>query len=87
MIDYKFIEVTSYAPEQYNILNENDILIAFLRMRWGKLEVYPYIDGNIDWNTILFKLDFGHEYLGAIPIDMKENVFEEIQNKLKKRET
>ena len=79
---YKFVEVTSYAPEQYNILDENDTLVAFLRMRWGKLEVHQYINGNIDWNTIMFKLDFGHEYLGAIPDDMKDNIFETISNKI-----
>jgi hypothetical protein len=34
----------------------------------------------------MFKLDFGHEYLGAIPNDMKDNVFETVSNKINEYE-
>ena len=82
MKDFKFILVSSYAPEQYNIVDENNKLIAFLRMRWGQLNVYPYKDNEIDFKTSIFKLDFDEEYLGAIPDNMKDELFSTIKNKL-----
>lgn len=81
----KFVEVSSYAPQEFNILDDNDKLVAFIYIRWGKLKVYPYKENIIDWKTIIFNIDFGNEYLGAIPDGLKDNIFETITNKLSKK--
>ena len=78
----KFIEVTTYAPQQFNILDDDDKLIAFIYVRCGKLKVYPYKENDIDWNTIIFEINFGNEYIGAIPDGLKDDIFETIINKL-----
>ena len=80
----KFIEVTSYAPQQINVLDDDDKFIAFTYVRCGKLKTYPYKENDIDWKTIIFDIDFGNEYIGSIPDGLQDNIFETITNKLNK---
>ena len=80
--NFKFINTTPYAPEQYNIVDENNKLIAYIRTRWGEINVYPYINNEIDFNNSIFHIKFDDEYLGAIPDNMKDDIFDSITSKL-----
>jgi len=79
---FKFINITSYAPEQFNVLDEDNKLIAYVRTRWGKTTVYPYENNDINWDKELFNINYDEEFLGAIPDNMKNDIFESISKKL-----
>lgn len=82
--NFKFVNITPYAPEQFNILDENDKLIALLYTRCGRSEVYPYINDDIQWNNKIYDLNYNDQYLGSIPDNMRDDVFDSIKFKLKK---
>lgn len=79
---FKFINTTPYAPEEFNILNEDNKLIAYVRTKCGKTTVYPYENNDINWNKEIFNINYDEEYLGAIPDNMKNDIFESILRKL-----
>jgi hypothetical protein len=74
--NYDFILRYPYNPEIYDILF-NDKIIAYTNTRWGQLNVFKY-----NSNDIIFSINFNDEYIGSIPDDMKEDIFESITNKL-----
>ena len=86
--NFIFILTNSACPEQYNIIDKSNKFIAYLNMRWGKLNVHPYLFDEknkqyyIDYKKTLYTCDFTDEYLGVIPEKLKVKIFNEIDDTL-----
>lgn len=78
MKNYELVLRNSYNPEVYDILQEGKP-IAEIKTRWGYMEVLKY-----NSKETIFDLWFDDEYIGAIPENMKDDIFESIEHKLNK---
>lgn len=79
---FKFVNVTEFSPEQINVLDKDDKLVAFIQVKNGIVECHPYINGEIDWKINLCNLKLDDEWLGAIPNNMRKDIYEYIEHKL-----
>lgn len=46
------------------------------------INITPYENNDINWDKELFNINYDEEYLGAIPDNMKNDIFESISKKL-----
>ena len=68
----KLIKTCNACPEQYDVLDEHtNEPIAYIRFRFGQLKVCPYINGEIDFSTILLEKTINDDYLGVIPDELR----------------
>lgn len=59
--DYDFNRTCMACPEQYEVLDENGNMMAYIRLRWGYLyAVCPDIGG-----TVVYEADIGDDYTGC----------------------
>lgn len=63
-LKFKWVCTCPACPEQYDVCVE-DQPVAYVRLRWGKLTVNPYVDGDIDWNTELYRHQFENGLKGC----------------------
>lgn len=69
------------CPEQYDVYL-GDKYVAYVRKRWGHLRVYPTINHEVDWSTVIYEKEDDDEYCGTI--DDRENTLKTIVEKIKK---
>lgn len=68
---YKFVQTCCISPEQYDIFNENDAIIGYMRLRWGNLRVFcPNYRGKQ-----IFLHAFGEEWKGEFESENERNFY------------
>lgn len=72
---YLHFELTCQAcPEQYDVFDEHDKIVAYVRLRWGHLRIYcPDVGG-----TLIYEQSFDDEYKGIFNDEEREFYFPEI---------
>ena len=65
--NYVFCLTCIACPEQYDVFDKDNELIAYVRYRHGRLTVNPYILGtdDIDLETLIYSEEIGDEYDGC----------------------
>lgn len=70
------LEQTCFGcPEQYDVFNGEE-LIGYIRYRWGRLKCNPVINGEYNFENILFSWESGNPYDGILPDDKREELLE-----------
>lgn len=95
---YDFVKTCRACPEQYDVYDVN-LKVAYVRMRWGLLRVYPYkpeviqvendwgeteSDREIDWNTIIYEQEFDDDLLGVLPYNERSIILAKIDDAIAK---
>ena len=60
----RFVETSIMCPEQYDVYNENNQAIGYVRLRFGELTAR--LQGE---EEPIYLFDFEEEYLGEFPTD------------------
>lgn len=63
-LKFEWVCTCPACPEQYDVCVE-DQPVAYVRLRWGKLTVNPYVDDDIDWDTELYRHQFENGLKGC----------------------
>lgn len=63
--DFKWECTCDACPEQYDIILNNK-KVAYFRLRYGALRVYPYKDGEINWDKVIYAIDFDDDWMGVL---------------------
>lgn len=55
--NYEFIQTCTICPEQYDVFDENDNQVGYVRLRWGSLYAQcPYVGG-----VTVYSVDLDHD--------------------------
>ena len=55
--NYEFVQTCEVCPEQYDVFDENNDLVGYVRLRWGWLYAKcPHVGG-----TTVYSVDFDHD--------------------------
>lgn len=78
--DYYFYLTCGACPEQYDVLDTEGKILAYVRLRYGKLKVYvPDVGGEL-----LYQKNYDEDFLGTFPSDQeRKEQLEIIAQKLK----
>lgn len=77
---YYFYLTCSACPEQYDVIDTEGKILAYVRLRYGKLKVYvPDVGGEL-----LYQKNYDEDFLGTFPSDQeRKDQLEIIAQKLK----
>ena len=78
---YEFSLTCCACHEQYDVYDGTEY-IAYVRKRFGRLEVHPVLDNDIQWSDIMYSEYEDSELYGTI--DDKENTLNNIAKEIKK---
>lgn len=77
------VDMTSYLKyEAYDVFDENDKLVGYIKYSNGTLVCNPVIDGNVKRNTIVYWWQGGGIYDKNIPLDKRDELLERCTNAL-----
>ena len=70
-------DMTSYLKyESYDVFDENDKLVGYIKYSNGTLVCNPVIDGNVKRNTIVYWWQGGGIYDKNIPLDIRDELID-----------
>lgn len=73
-----FIKTCDCCPEQYDVLNQDDEQVGYVRLRYGFLRCdYPNVGGET-----IYTYDFEDDYLGQFPDADREKHLNIIADKI-----
>lgn len=67
----RFVCTCEACPEQYDVY-DGDKKVAYVRLRYGALNAYPYVDDEISWCSLYTKT-YGDKYKGSFDDEMERN--------------
>ena len=78
-MNFTWIQTCPACPEQYDIYAEKGPAIAYFRLRFGELEVNPYLNGKVDRSTTIYRRVFSDDWKGSLQADELNRLKQEIE--------
>lgn len=82
--NYRFDRISYSSPEQYHIFDKNDQWVAYIRVRWGNLNLYKVNADRICWDdgSIFSAPVDDRGWAGEIPEKLRMSLFLKIVEEL-----